>query len=117
MAQITEYQNYTIAGITMIKKYDFIDEIWQMIKEYMGVDKGIPISFIPKFLRLTKTHICEVSNILISYNPQNGINLKTYKKNRLIKNILTIFFDKFSRKSLHIRNGLMLIALDYMNRC
>ena len=116
MAQITEYQNYTIAGISIVKKYDFIDEIWQMIKEYMGVDQGIPISFIPRFLRLTKTHMCGVSNILICYNPQNAVSLTTYKKNRLIKNILTIFCNEFSKKPLHIRNGLMLIALDYMNR-
>jgi len=116
MAQITVYQNYTIAGMSIVKRYDFIDDIWQMIKEYMGVDHGIPLSFIPRFLKLTKTNMCGVSNILICYNPQNAVNLKTYKKNRLIKNILTIFCNEFSKKPLHIRTGLMAIAINYINR-
>jgi len=116
MAEIMEYQNYTIAGMNILKKYNFCDEIWQIIKEYMGVDTGIPLSFIPKFLKLTKTKMCGVSDRLISYNPQNGINLKTYKKNRLIKNILTIFFREHAKRSLGHRISRLNLAIDYINR-
>jgi hypothetical protein len=116
MAEIIEYQNYTITGMSILKKYNFIDEIWQMIKEYMGVDSGIPIPFIPKFLKLSKAKMCGVSDRLISYNPQNGVNLKTYKKNRLIKNILTIFFKLHAKRPLHIRNSKVILAIDYMDR-
>jgi len=117
MAQITEYQNYTITGVRIVKKYDFIDEIWQMIKEYMGVDHGIPVSFIPRFLKLTKIHMSGVSRILICMDYyMGGCNMRTYKKNRLIKNILTIFCNEFSKLPLHIRIAKMLLAMDYMNR-
>jgi len=116
MAQIIEYQNYTITGMSIVKKYDFIDEIWQMIKEYMGIDGGIPLSFIPRFLKLTKIHMCGVTDILVCYSPRHIVSLKTYKKNMLIKKLLTVFFNRFSKKQLRNRNGLMLIALDYMNR-
>jgi hypothetical protein len=116
MAHVTEYQNYTLTGVEIMKKYDFCDEIWAMIKEYMGVDTGIPLSFIPRFLRLTKTKMCGVSDRLISYNPQNGINLKTYKKNRLIKNILSIFFKEHAKRSLSNRNSKLLLAIDYMDK-
>ena len=117
MAQITEYQNYTFAGMRILKRYEFIDEIWQMIKEYMGI-YGIPVLFIPKFLKLTKKQMCYISDTLLSYDPVHiyCVSLKTYKKNILIKKILTRFFDIFPKKPLHIRNGLMDIALDYMKR-
>ena len=82
MAQITEYQNYTFAGIRILKRYEFIDEIWQMIKEYMGI-YGIPVLFIPKFLKLTKKQMCYISDTLLSYDPVHiyCVSLKTYKKN------------------------------------
>jgi hypothetical protein len=115
MAQITEYQNYTFEGMSIVKKYDFIDEIWQMIKEYMGVDHGIPVLFIPKFLKLTKVNMCRVSGMLICLDyHMGGANMRTYKKNRLIKNILTIFCKEFSKWPLHIRNAKILLAYNYM---
>ena len=117
MAQITEYKNYTIAGVNIIKKYYFTSELWQMIKEYMGVDHGIPTSFIPRFLKLTKIHMSGVSNILICMDYYlAGYNMRTYKKKRLIKNILTIFCNEFSKRPLHVRNAKIELALNYMDR-
>jgi hypothetical protein len=115
MAEIVEYTNYTANGVFIIKKYDFCPELWDIIKQYMGI-YGIPVDFVPRFLKLKKTDMCRVSERLMGYNPANGYNLQKYKKDRLIKNILTVFFNKISKDyNIPIMYKIRL-AINYMDR-
>jgi hypothetical protein len=96
MAEIVEYTNYTANGVFIIKKYDFCPELWDIIKQYMGI-YGIPVDFVPRIRKLTKAKICLVSERLLGYNPAKAGSLERYKKDRLLKNVLGIFFNKISK--------------------
>jgi hypothetical protein len=78
------------------RQFYFPEEVWRMIKKYINI-YGIPVDFVPRIRKLTKAKICLVSERLIGYNPAKGGSLERYKKDRLLKNVLGIFFNKISK--------------------
>ena len=77
------------------KKYLFPEDVFILIKEYMGV-YGIPILFIPSLKLLTKSKLCEVPYIIIDFHPirngfMNGLTGRT--KDDLIWWFLKLIFS------------------------
>jgi len=78
------------------RQFYFPEEVWRMIKRYINI-YGIPVDFVPRIRKLTKAKICLVSERLLGYNPAKAGSLERYKKDRLLKNVLGIFFNKISK--------------------
>jgi len=68
--------------IIIIKKYKFCDDIWEMIKEYTGIN-GIN-------LRIPNIIMSSNMNDIWSYNKM-GFDIKKYSSNK--KNVCKIFYD------------------------
>jgi hypothetical protein len=79
------------------RQFYFPEDVWKMIKEYINL-YGIPVDFVSRISKLPKAKICLVSERLMGYNPANGYNLQKYKKDRLLKNVLGIFFNRISKE-------------------
>jgi hypothetical protein len=97
------------------RQFYFPEEVWKMIKKYINI-YGIPVDFVPRIIKLPKAKICLVSERLIGYNPAKGGSLERYKKDRLLKNILKIFFNKISKDFSIPMMYKLRIAIDYMDR-
>ena len=78
------------------RQFYFPEDVWKMIKEYINL-YGIPVDFVSRISKLPKAKICLVSERLIGYNPAKAGSLERYKKDRLLKNVLGIFFNKISK--------------------
>lgn len=106
MAEIVEYTNYTENGIFVIKKYEFCDELWNIIKQYLGLNGGINIGLPQALAKLSVVRLQTILYLPFRFEEYNNpFRFCTNTGSAVVrrKNLMKVFYKNFGKVSNQLR--------------